>query len=554
MVLKLVFSRLVSFLLIMILLVTLQPVQAGTRQRFTLPIDPSDFPSPSFPSSASSPELTYAWAKTWGGGTVNVSHMAVDRSGNLYICGDFSGTLVDFDPDPLKTDIHSSFNGSIDAFLSKFDASGKFLWAKTWGGQDRDVAYGVGVDSSDNAYVVGPYRYSVDFNPDPALVDVHTSNYPGENNIYVSKFAPNGTFQWVRTWGPAPVEGHISMGGEAYTVAVSGNNLYVVGDFSGGTTDFNPWGSHDWHTNHPPASGPIFFDAFLSKFDLNGNLVWARTWGGEGYDDGPGVAVDSQGSIYVAGMYASQTINFDPAGGSTGLNHPASDSGIQVDVFLSKFDSSGNFQWVRTWGGPGTEEASGAVAVDSSNNVYITGRFGCNPACNFNAGPSAQTDPDPRQSNGDEGVFLSKYNSSGDYQWTRTWGGNGKDMPGGVTVDGWGDLYVPGWFQNTVDFNPGSATDNHTSNGLSDAFLSRLDSNGNFLWAGAWGGSGNENVSVADDGWGNIYAGGSFAGTVDFDPGPGVDSHTALGSQGAFVSKFTVILFPSHIYLPSIMR
>ena len=545
-----IFSRMGLFLLILMLLTIPQPAQARTQPGLPpLPIQPE-----TLGSTTTSTGLTYAWAKTWGGTTAEVNHIAIDGSGNLYLCGDFSGS-VDFDPDPSKTAVHTSFDAQPDAFLSKFDASGKFLWAKTWGGKERDVAYGVGVDSLGYVYVVGPYLYTVDFNPDPDLTDSHTSNFQGANNIYLSKFAPDGTFQWVRTWGPASVPGKQSFGAEAYTVVISGNALYIVGDFSGDQTDFNPWGSHDWHTNHPPTSGPIFFDAFLSKFDLNGNFLWARTWGGEGYDDGPGLAVDSQGSLYVAGMYASQTINFDPAGGNAGKNHPASDSGGQVDVFLSKFDSSGNFQWVRTWGGKGTEEASGSVAVDGANNVYITSRFGCNPACNFNAGPTAQTAPDLRLSNGDVDVSLSKYTSDGAYQWTRTWGGSGKDQPGGVNVDGWGNIYVPGWFEKTVDFNPGSAIDNRTSNGGSDAFLSRFDSNGTLVWAGTWGGSGDDRIyNLASDGWGNLYAGGSFASSVDFDPDSGADNHTAVGSPGAFVSKFASILFTSFLHLPVIVR
>jgi hypothetical protein len=178
----------------------------------------------------SSQPLAFGWAKTWGGSSGDgVNHVAVDGSGNLYVAGEFV-SAVDFDPqggNPNAT--FTSYNGSIDAFLSKFDSSGKFLWARTWGGQGRDVAYGVGVDGSGNAYVVGPFRYTVDFNPDPTITETHTSNAGGENNIYLSKFAPDGTFQWVRTWGPTLITG--SFGAEGYNVALDGNYLYVVGDF-----------------------------------------------------------------------------------------------------------------------------------------------------------------------------------------------------------------------------------------------------------------------------------------------------------------------------------
>ncbi len=520
-------------------------VTTGTGKHIVWDIR-ADYPELSIPQArirvtaddAVIPPPSFAWVKTWSGGYSNADRVAVDAVGNIYVAGDFSGT-VDFDPDPVKVDSHTSSNGSIDASLSKFDASGNLLWVKTWGGgSGRDVAYGVGVDSAGNAYVVGPYRYTVDFNPDPVLDDIHTSNYPGENNIYLSKFAPDGTFQWVRTWGPTPVPGKASFGGEAYTVVVEGNYLYVVGDFSGDQVDFNPWGSHDWHTNHPPSSGTIqWFDAFLSKFDLEGSFQWAKTWGGEGYDDGPGVAVDGTGHVYVAGMYASQTINFDPAGGSGGLGHPAHDSGSIVDVFLSKFDASGNFQWVRTWGGQGTEDAMGLVAVDGLNNVYVAGRT-ASVNCDFNPGGT----PDILSTNGGLDAFLSKFDSNGNFQWARTWGGSGNDDARGLAVDLAGTVYVAGVFSDTIDFDPGSSgVDNHSSNGLQEAYFSKFDSIGNFQWAKTWGGSGNDTSGVTVDRTDSAYAFGNFVGTVDFDTGSEVDNHTADGTSGAYLSKFVSI-------------
>jgi hypothetical protein len=517
-------------------------------------------------SATTTASLAFSWAKTWSGSSTtdstSTNRVAADSAGNLYVAGEFKGT-VDFDPDPSKTDLHTSTSGSIDAFLSKFDAQGNLLWVKTWGGSKRDVAYGVGVDSLGNAYVVGPFRDSVDFNPDPAQSDVHASNAISgtiyENNIYLSKFAPDGTYQWVRTWGPALVPGKISFGAEGYTVAIHGNALYVVGDFSGDQTDFNPWGSHDWHQNHLPATDPIFFDAFLSKFDLNGNFQWAKTWGGEGYDDGPGVAVDDTGNVYIAGMYASQNINFDPDGGSGGTGHPAQDSGIIVDVFLTKFDASGIFQWVKTWGGPGTDDAMGSVAVDEANNVYVAGRF-ASTACNFNPdgipvdfhsthNPAPIISPTLQQKDGALDAFLSKFDASGNFKWAKTWGGNGSDNAG-VTVDQLGHVYTSGWFSATVDFDPNNGVENHVSNGKKDAFLSQFDSSGNLQWAKTWGGSGDDSSEATVDQAGNVYVGGGFVGTVDFDPSSGIDYHIANGQEGAFLSKFL-----SHsIDLPLIMR
>jgi hypothetical protein len=204
-----------------------------------------------------------------------------------------------------------------------------------------------------------------------------------------------------------------------------------------------------------------------------------------------------------------------------------------VDVFLSKFDSNGNFQWVRTWGGQGTDDATGNVAVDGANNVYVAGRF-ASTNCDFNPGGS----PDIHSSNGALDAFLSKFDSNGTLQWAKTWGGSGDDDATGLAVDRAGHVYVAGRFHNTVDFDPGSMVDNHTSNGQYDISLSQFDSSGDFNWAKTWGGSGDDISGVTVDGSGNVYAAGGFVGLVDFDPGSGVDNHTAIGGSDAFFSKF----------------
>ncbi len=473
-------------------------------------------------------------AITWGGtGDDSGQATTVDGSGNIYVTGYFNGS-VDLNPGS-GVDSHTS-NGGRDVFLSKFDANGNFLWAKTWGGSADERGEAVAIDSLGNVYVSGPFQSTVDFNP--AGGASHTSNAGSANNIFLSKFASDGTFQWVRTWGPS------DGGAESYSIAIDGSDhVYVVGDFSGTTCDFNPWGTHDIHTNHPPTPGSPYgtlFDAYLSKFDSSGNFIWAKTWGGEGYDDGPGVAVDSLGNIYVGGMYASQTINFDPTGGSGGLGHPAHDSGIVVDVFLSKFNSSGIFQWVRTWGGQGVDDVGQTVTVDRADNVYVGGRFGC-INCDFNPLGTA----DLHSSHGSLDAFISKYNANGNFQWARTWGGTDWDATGGLTTDSSNNVYVTGLFKNTVDFGSGSGV---SSNGLWDAFLSKFDSTGAFQWARTWGGAGNDGGNkLATDGAGKIHATGFFTGTVDFAPNNGSDIHVSNGGEDAFISTFSDAAVPPTI-------
>ncbi len=493
---------------------------------------------------------SFAWVKTWGGSSTEMAKgVAVDTSGNVYVIGEFAGT-VNFDPaGPNPSATRTSYNNTVDAYLTKFNASGTWQWTRTWGAgpvsglayMGRDAANGIALDSAGNVYVVGLYQGTVDFGSG----FVFPSNAPmGSNNVFAAKFNSNGTTQWVKTWGA-------NSGGEAYSVAVDpAGYVYVQGDWSGASCDFDQYGAHDVHLNHG------HFDAFLVKLSTsNGAFQWAKTWGGEGYDDGPGVAVDSLGYVYVAGMYASKTINFDPAGNHPdGDKHPAHDSGSLVDVFLSKFDSAGNFLWVRTWGGQGTDDAGQMVTIDHADNIYVGGRYGC-VTCEFN--PATTAHP---HANGDLDAFVSKYDSAGNLLWMKTWGGASADASAGLVVDQQNNLHVTGVYSATVNFDADGAGDTRTSNGLWDCSITTFDPNGNFQGAQTWGGSGQDGIwNATIDGNNQLYIAGYFSvpGNVDFDPGTGTNYRASQGGMDAYLSKFVISLAPSTpstLYLPFIIR
>jgi len=399
-------------------------------------------------------EGSFEWAGTWGGTDYYFYDrgygVAVDGSGNVYVTGEFYHT-VDFDPGS-GVDEHSS-NGEADVFLSKFDSEGDFQWARTWGGTGyNDRGYGVAVDGSGSVYVTGEFLDTVDFDPGPGT-DEHTSK--GITDCFLSKFDSEGEFQWARTWGGVDWD-------QGYGVAVSGSgSVYVAGKFRY-TVDFDPGSGVDEHTSNG------WEDVFLSKFDEEGGFQWARTWGGVDGEESYGVAVGGSGSVYVTGHFL-YTVDFDPG---PGVEEHTSNGGW--DVFLSKIDSEGGFQWARTWGGTGYSDRGYGVAVSGTGSVYATGSF--ENTVDFDPGPEVEE----HTSNGGYDVFLSKFDSEGEFQWARTWGGPVGDGSQGVAVDGSGSVYVTGSFSDTVDFDPGPGVDEHTSNGNSDAFLSKFPPDGNW--------------------------------------------------------------------------
>ena len=302
---------------------------------------------------------------------------------------------------------------------------------------------------------------------------------------------------WARTWGGA---------GRIVGIGVANDglgNVYISGHYRE-TVDFDPDGG-DPHTSNGD------YDIFLSKFDSSGNFLWVRTWGSFGRDQNYGVAADGLGNVYVVG-YFYETVDFDPGGGD-----PHTSNG-NSDAFLSKFDSSGNFEWAWTWGSHNPDRCRG-VTTDDYGNVYFTGSFGGLVDFNPEGGNSHNTQA--------ADVFLCKFDSSQKFKWVQTWGGNYIDEGAAVALDGSGNVYVTGEFE--IIPMPDDR----------DIFLSKFDSSGNYEWERTWGGAENDfGHGVTADGSGNAYVAGDFRGTVDFDPGSGVEEHTSNSLINACLSKF----------------
>jgi hypothetical protein len=200
-------------------------------------------------------------------------------------------------------------------------------------------------------------------------------------------------------------------------------------------------------------------------------------------------------------------------------------------VFVSKLDASGNFVWAKQFGGTGQSEGQ-SVAVDSAGNVYTTGYFDGTVDFDPGAGTTALT------SAGDMDVFVSKLDASGNYVWAKSFGGSGADYAFSLAMNSAGNVYTTGYFDGTVDFDPGAGTTALTSAGSIDVFVAKLDASGNYVWAKSFGGSGSDYaLSLAVSSAGNVYTTGGFSDTVDFDPGAGTTNLTSAGVTDVFVLK-----------------
>ncbi|MBU0943468.1 MAG: SBBP repeat-containing protein [Proteobacteria bacterium] len=327
----------------------------------------------------------------------------------------------------------------------------------------------------------------------------------------------DGDFVWAKAIGAKE-----SDRGHSIFIDTSGN-IYTTGLFNG-TVDFDP--------------GPGIFnltsagttnDIFISKFDSNGNLVWAKAIGGQLSCIGYGISVDTSGNVYTTGFFWG-TVDFDPGPGIANLTSMG-----WSDIFISKLSSNGNFLWAKAIGGTLYDNGY-AISLDSSGNVYTTGYF--EGTVDFDPGPGIAN---LTSAGGNQDIFISKLSSNGDFFWAIAIGDVADDIGYAIAVDTSGNVYSTGFFQGTADFDPGPGTANLTSIGGIDIFISKLSSNGDFVWAKAMGGtSGGEGLGIAVDDSGNAYTTGYFTGTVDFDPGGGTFNLTSLaGSQDIFISKLS---------------
>ncbi|MBU1226332.1 MAG: thrombospondin type 3 repeat-containing protein [Actinobacteria bacterium] len=292
-----------------------------------------------------------SWARQLGGsGNDFATGVAVDSSGNTHVTGSFQVT-ADFDPGAGTANL-TSF-GQTDVFLVKLDNTGGFSWVKQFGGTDWDYSEQVAVNASGAIAITGLFWGTADFDPGAGTANLTSA---GISDGFIVRLSASGDLAWAGRFGSAAGRD------EAAGVAVDTAGItHATGHYSG-TIDADPGAAT---TNLTSNGGD---DAFLVKIGATGNLVWARTLGGNSTDYGIGLAVDATGTSYVTGLFYG-TADFDPGAGTANLTSHGT-----ADVFAAHFDASGNLIWARGWGGTASDIGYGIDAAASGFST-VTGRF-----------------------------------------------------------------------------------------------------------------------------------------------------------------------------------
>ena len=444
--------------------------------------------------------------------------MAVDGSGNVYVTGQFQGTM-DFDPSSTGTaNLTAVLYG--DAFVAKYDSSGNYLWAKRFGDTSSDFGKAVDVDSSGNVYVAGTFGGVVDFDPDPSTTTNLTS--AGSDDVFVVKFASDGTLVWAR-----------GVGGSGYDIAEglavdSTGNAYIAGYFTG-TADFDP--DPAVTESRAANAGMVTEDGFLFSLDSAGAYRWVNQVGG-----GPNtfsnesvmaVDVDSNGNVVASGIF-SREVDFDPGSGTASMTPLG-----WRDTFVWKMTSAGARIWAKQFGGAATNNYNQSLDVAPAGEVYGVGQF--TGTADFDPGTGVAN----LTSSGQQDAYAVKLDSSGAYQWAGKFGGTSNEYGYGIAADATGNIYLGGDFAGTADMDPGSSAVNLESAGGTDAYAVKLNSSGVFQWAKRVGGiDSDQGKAVNVDASGNVLVNGTYGRTVDFDTGECTASLTSVfNSSDVFVLR-----------------
>jgi len=334
-------------------------------------------------------------------------------------------------------------------------------------------------------------------------------NYASRSVLALSLFLlSNQVFsqniQWAKTMG--------NVGSDRSTaIAVDVNgNVYTTGVFKE-TVDFDP-GVGVYNLTSVGLA-----DIFITKFDRDGNFIWAKSYGSRYQDYGcVSIKVNNSGNLVAVGLF-KDTIGFVT---KQGYIEFSSSQNMGYNSFILKFDSSGNIDWARQI--KSYSFTFTPIQIDENGYVYLTGNFFTTTDFDLGSGVYNLTPTNTLTGN----AFILKLNPIGDFVWAKMLGGR---IGLGIAIDKLGNVITTGMMsRGTGDFDPGPSNYNLTSNIANTVYLSKLDSFGNFLWAGLISSQNNVDVGTVElDNADNIYLYGTFQRTTDFDIGNGINDITA---------------------------
>ncbi|MDJ0533966.1 MAG: SBBP repeat-containing protein [Xenococcaceae cyanobacterium MO_207.B15] len=411
--------------------------------------------------NGSSGEPVLSLIKQFGTAGIDLSFTIAnskDRSNSVLVAGYTSGNLG------------RRNRGAMDGFFTRYNSQGTEQWTRQIGTTVIDNSYGIDTDTAGNIYLLSRTNGRL-----------AGANAGIGNDVVLSKYNRRGSRQWQIQFGSPGndnpfVDPRVDSSGN---VLIAG---YTNDDLGGINAD----------TEIPPSA-----DAWIAKYDSNGNQLWIEQFGTDEGDETFGLDIDSEDNIYTTGWTRGNL------GAPNNLNP---DGEVTYDIWLAKYDTDGNQEWIEQFG-TNTFDWSWDVATDLNDDIYITGwTLGSLEGSNA----------------GSYDIWLAKYDSDGNQLWIDQFGTTGDDAALGIDVDELGNYYLTGYTDGdlTGEGNAGSY----------DAWVAKYDSDGNQLWIQQFGSSELDNayeVSVSGD---NVFVTGVTEGSL---------GSTNAGSYDAWIGRFS---------------
>jgi hypothetical protein len=441
-----------------------------------------------------------------------VESLKIDAAGNLLLATT-AGTVVHHKPALYQTlanrrrPVEGSFRvetgNDVSFQVGRYDPTATLtidptlVYSSFLGGTDSESGNSVATDGAANMYMTG----------------VTYSTPAGDGDVLVRKISADGTtFLYTADLG-----GSGDDFGNGIAVDVYGS-AYI-----GGRTTSTDFPVNNAYQNKNRGLNNVF----VLKLDpAASNLVFSTYLGGNNDDRGYSIALDSQGSVYIAGA-------------STSTDFPTSDGAFQrsnrggIDAFVTKFSSTGAGIYSTLLGG-GSDDRAWAIAVDAKGNAYVTGDTYSDSFPNANA-------PYQRSRHGGLEAFVSELNADGTQLPFSTFiGGSGDDTTNGIALDPFGNIYVVGSTTSDKDFSvPGRSFNTGYNGGKSDIFVAKYSPNGqDLLWTTFLGSHGGDyGNGIAVDNSGNVYV----AGDTDSDQYPVTKDATQGSRAGGVDAVFSVL-------------
>ncbi len=405
-------------------------------------------------------------------------------------------------------------------------------WAKGFGGTGTDGAGEMIMLKDGNILIAGAFSASIDVDPGPGVTTLTTTD--GFQDGFLLKITPDAELIWVKQF-----VGANSSVGPSFLEEDADGNIYLTGTITGFDTDFDP-GTGTFNIDGQRGVNN-FPDAFIAKYDKDGNFLWGRKFGNDAYFDGiTGLEVDAN-AVYMSG-YFWYTLEFDEA-----TNLATSAGG--TDFYVTKLTPAGGVTWFKQFG---NSYANGNVQTDVNSVLYLHG----NDLYVGGVVRNAPLDLDPNAGvheispTFDNDAYVLKLNTDGEFQSVFKYENtaDGSSTMQDIIVDNSGNLYTSGSFTGTADFDPTSGVFTHTSTGgisgdpALNGYINKHTSTGALTWSKAL------HVSFLNDAHGgdmtiaangDLIISGNYQGSVDFDPGP---LEYILSGNNLFLNSFLLKL------------